>query len=63
MIIMFCFVVCQIARSILDAHSGLQTLSLIDAKLNYIKAWQALPEYGITFFVVRTHGTRKDVSN
>ncbi|XP_784927.2 fermitin family homolog 2 isoform X2 [Strongylocentrotus purpuratus] len=50
----------EIARSILDAHSGLQTLSLIDAKLNYIKAWQALPEYGITFFVVRTHGTRKD---
>ncbi|XP_041468202.1 fermitin family homolog 2-like isoform X3 [Lytechinus variegatus] len=50
----------DIAKSILDAHSGLQSLSLVDAKLKYIKAWQALPEYGITFFVVRTQGSKKD---
>lgn len=50
----------EIARRILDAHSRLQSLTLVDAKLNYIKAWQALPEYGITFFVVRIQGSRKD---
>lgn len=33
-------------------------LSLIDAKLRYIKTWQALPEYGITYFVVRIKGSK-----
>ncbi|XP_071505739.1 fermitin family homolog 2-like [Diadema antillarum] len=50
----------EIAKRILEAHSRSSALSLVDAKLNYIKAWQALPEYGITFFVVRIRGSKKD---
>jgi kindlin 2 len=43
----------------LDAHANVKDLSLIDAKLNYIKAWQSLPEYGVSLFVIKFDGHKK----
>ena len=28
--------------------------------MNFIRAWQSLPEYGVSLFVVRFHGEKKD---
>ncbi len=28
--------------------------------MNFIKAWQSLPEYGVSLFVVRFHGEKRD---
>lgn len=50
----------QLVQRILEAHANVKDLSLIEAKLNYIKAWQSLPEYGISLFVVRFTGKNKD---
>jgi len=47
-------------QRILEAHANVKDLPLIEAKLNYIKAWQSLPEYGISLFVVRFTGKSKD---
>jgi hypothetical protein len=35
-------------------------LPLTDAKLNYIRAWQSLPEYGISLFIVKFMGHKKE---
>jgi len=37
------------------------TLSPTEAKLSYIKAWQSLPHYGVTYFIVRFKGLKKEV--
>ncbi|XP_029173630.1 unc-112-related protein [Nylanderia fulva] len=50
----------KLVQRILEAHANVKDLSLIEAKLNYIKAWQSLPEYGISLFVVRFTGKNKD---
>lgn len=50
----------QLVQRILEAHANVKDLPLIEAKLNYIKAWQSLPEYGIALFVVRFTGKGKD---
>ncbi|RWS30653.1 unc-112-related protein-like isoform X1, partial [Leptotrombidium deliense] len=50
----------QIIQRILEAHANVKDLSNIEAKLNFIKAWQALPEYGITLFVVKFDGSKKE---
>jgi len=50
----------QIASHILQAHSNVQDMTLLEAKMNYIKAWQALPEYGITHFIVRFKDGKKE---
>jgi kindlin 2 len=47
-------------QRILDSHANVKDLPLIEAKLNYIKAWQSLPEYGISLFVVRFAGKNRD---
>lgn len=47
-------------QRILEAHANVKDLPLVEAKLNYIKAWQSLPEYGISLFVVRFTGKNKD---
>ena len=51
----------QIATRILEAHTNVQDMNLLEAKMNYIKAWQALPEYGITYFIVKFKGSKKEV--
>lgn len=48
------------ASRILEAHANVKELNLIDAKLNYIKAWQSLPEYGVTLFVIKFDGHKKE---
>ena len=31
----------------------MKDLNLVEAKMNFIRAWQSLPEYGVSLFVVR----------
>ncbi|KAF2905329.1 hypothetical protein ILUMI_00856 [Ignelater luminosus] len=50
----------KLVQRILEAHANVKELSLIDAKLNYIKAWQSLPEYGISLFVVKFMDNKKE---
>lgn len=50
----------QLAQRILEAHTNVRDMGLIDAKMNYIKAWQALPEYGITYFIGKLKGSKKE---
>lgn len=50
----------QITQRILEAHSNVRDMKLNEAKLNYIKAWQTLPEYGLTYFIVRLKGSKKE---
>ena len=37
-------------------------LSTLDAKLQYIRNWQALQDFGITYFLVKVGKSRKEVS-
>lgn len=48
------------ATRILEAHSNVKYLSATDCKLNYIKAWRALPDYGIHMFVVKFGGSNRE---
>lgn len=47
---------------ILEAHTNVKDLTLTEAKLNFIKAWQALPEFGISLFVVKFSTSKREVS-
>lgn len=51
----------QIVSRILESHANVRNLGLTDAKLQLIKAWQALPDYGVSLFVVRFAGGKKEV--
>lgn len=46
----------------MEAHSNVQNLNLIESKMAYIKAWQALPDFGITYFVIKQKNSKKEVS-
>ncbi|KAJ8985897.1 hypothetical protein NQ317_010653 [Molorchus minor] len=50
----------KLTQKILEAHANVKDLRLVEAKMNYIKAWQLLPEYGITLFVVKFMNSRKE---
>ncbi|XP_074646535.1 fermitin family homolog 2-like [Tubulanus polymorphus] len=50
----------QLATKILEAHANVRHLALVDAKMSFIKACQALPEYGITYFIVKFQGSKKE---
>ena len=52
----------KIARQILEAHASMLTLSMHDAKLQYIRNWQALQDFGITYFLLKVGRSRKEVS-
>lgn len=60
-----CVTVClsfvQIARNILEAHASMLNLTTYDAKLQYIRNWQALQDFGITYFLVKVGKSRKEV--
>ncbi|XP_078720456.1 fermitin family homolog 2-like isoform X3 [Lampetra fluviatilis] len=45
---------------ILEAHQNVSHMSLVEAKMRFIQAWQSLPEFGITHFVVRFRGAKKE---
>ena len=46
---------------ILEAHANVKNLTNMESKLSFIRAWQALPEYGISLFVVKFVGSKKEV--
>ncbi|CAG9540940.1 unnamed protein product [Cercopithifilaria johnstoni] len=46
-------------QRITEAHSSVRNLSSMEAKLQYIRAWEALPEHGIHYFIVRFRNGRK----
>ncbi|XP_078726580.1 fermitin family homolog 2-like isoform X1 [Lampetra fluviatilis] len=45
---------------VLEAHQNVSHMSLIEAKMRFIQAWQSLPEYGLTHFLIRVRGSRRD---
>lgn len=49
----------QLAARILEAHSSFSKLGLLEAKLNYIRQWQSLPEFGITKFNAKFRDSKK----
>ncbi|XP_053669520.1 unc-112-related protein-like [Anopheles marshallii] len=44
----------------LEAHANVKDLPLVEAKLSYIRAWQSLPEFGVTLFVIKFDGHKKE---
>lgn len=49
-------------QRIIEANSNIRDLSFTEAKLRFIRAWQALPYYGVSLFVVKFLGSKKEVS-
>lgn len=50
----------KLVNRISEAHANVKDLSLIEAKMNYIKAWQSLPDFGITLFIVKFEECKKE---
>ena len=50
----------QLVNRISEAHANVRDLSLIDAKMNYIKACQSLPDFGITLFIVKFEESKRE---
>uniref|UniRef100_A0A669EST3 FERM domain containing kindlin 1 n=1 Tax=Oreochromis niloticus TaxID=8128 RepID=A0A669EST3_ORENI len=50
----------QLTARILEAHQNIAQLSLVEAKMRFIQAWQSLPEFGIKYYIVRFKGSKKD---
>uniref|UniRef100_A0A7N6ABJ8 PH domain-containing protein n=1 Tax=Anabas testudineus TaxID=64144 RepID=A0A7N6ABJ8_ANATE len=44
----------QISARILEAHQNVAQMSLIEAKMRFIQAWQSLPEFGVTHFLAKS---------
>lgn len=53
--------VLQLEKRILEAHTNVQNLPLMEAKMAFIKAWQSLPDYGISYFIVKQKNAKKEV--
>ncbi|NXR86782.1 FERM1 protein, partial [Hypocryptadius cinnamomeus] len=50
----------QLTARILEAHQNVSQMSLVEAKLRFIQAWQSLPEFGLSYYIVRFKGSKKD---
>ncbi|XP_026988777.2 fermitin family homolog 3 [Tachysurus fulvidraco] len=50
----------QLTPRILEAYQNVAQLSLTDAVHKFLQIWQALPDFGLSYFVVRFKGCRKD---
>ncbi|NXN68421.1 FERM1 protein, partial [Himantopus himantopus] len=50
----------QLAARILEAHQNVSQMTLVEAKLRFIQAWQSLPEFGLSYYIVRFKGSKKD---
>uniref|UniRef100_A0A8C7MXQ6 FERM domain containing kindlin 1 n=1 Tax=Oncorhynchus kisutch TaxID=8019 RepID=A0A8C7MXQ6_ONCKI len=50
----------QLTARILEAHQNIASLSLNEAKMRFIRAWQSLAEFGIKYYIVRFQGSKKD---
>ncbi|XP_057315795.1 fermitin family homolog 2-like [Hydractinia symbiolongicarpus] len=49
----------QIAARILESHSSFTKLGLLETKMNFIRQWQSLPDFGITKFNARFRESKK----
>lgn len=43
----------QLTPRILEAYQNVAQLSLTDAIQKFLQIWQALPDFGLSYFVVR----------
>uniref|UniRef100_A0A8C5CYY0 FERM domain containing kindlin 3 n=1 Tax=Gadus morhua TaxID=8049 RepID=A0A8C5CYY0_GADMO len=50
----------QLTQRILEAYQNVAQLSWNDALLRFLQIWQALPDFGLSYVVVRFKGSRKD---
>ena len=50
----------KLRQKIVEAHTNVKDLNLVEAKMNFIRAWQSLPEFGVSLFVVKFHGERRE---
>ncbi|KAM6953081.1 fermitin family homolog 3b [Lycodopsis pacificus] len=50
----------QLTPRILDAYQNVAQFSLTDAVMRFLQIWQALPDFGLSYVVVRFKGSRKD---
>ncbi|CAL8268733.1 unnamed protein product [Boreogadus saida] len=50
----------QLTQRILEAYQNVAQLSWNDALLRFLQVWQALPDFGLSYVVVRFKGSRKD---
>ncbi|XP_010072818.1 PREDICTED: fermitin family homolog 1 isoform X1 [Pterocles gutturalis] len=50
----------QLAARILEAHQNVSQMPVVEAKLHFIQAWQSLPEFGLSYYIVRFKGSKKD---
>uniref|UniRef100_A0A8C3AV38 FERM domain containing kindlin 2 n=1 Tax=Cyclopterus lumpus TaxID=8103 RepID=A0A8C3AV38_CYCLU len=50
----------QISARILEAHQNVAQMSLIEAKVRFIQAWQSLPEFGMTHFLAKFQGGKRE---
>uniref|UniRef100_A0A8C2CZY4 Fermitin family member 3a n=1 Tax=Cyprinus carpio TaxID=7962 RepID=A0A8C2CZY4_CYPCA len=50
----------QLTPRILEAYQNVAQLSLTDAIQKFLQIWQALPDFGLSYIVVRFKGCRKD---
>lgn len=46
-------VIPQLTPRILEAHQNVAQLSLSEAQLRFIQAWQSLPDFGISYVLVK----------
>lgn len=47
-------------QRILETHANVKRLQLIEAKLKFIEAWQSLPDFGLTLFIIKFDGHKKE---
>ncbi|KAF3693986.1 Fermitin family -like protein 3 Kindlin-3 Unc-112-related protein 2 [Channa argus] len=50
----------QLTPRILDAYQNVAQLPLTEAVMRFLQIWQALPDFGLSYVVVRFKGSRKD---
>ncbi|XP_072518978.1 fermitin family homolog 3b [Salminus brasiliensis] len=50
----------QLTPRILEAYQNVAQLSMTAAILKFLQIWQSLPDFGISYFMVRFKGSRKD---
>lgn len=57
------FLCLQVATQILEFHGSLGRQTILESKLAYIRAWEGLQDFGISYFIVKFQGYKpKDVS-
>ncbi|XP_017058938.1 unc-112-related protein [Drosophila ficusphila] len=47
-------------QRILEAHANVRDLNSLDSKLKYIQAWRSLPDFGVSLFIIKFDGHRKE---